>query len=163
MLRVRTIFAGSAQAAAAYYTRYLTEAPGEVPGMWSGEQAAVLGLAGDVSGGDLLALLEGRDPVSGMRLGRALEDRYRADGTVVRAVAGFDVEVVFGAEVAQRVVGVDPRRTAARRGRRCRSGRSSASGAVRRDDVGSHSQWTSVSRFARADDGAVSPDDVAVG
>ena len=35
-------------------------------------------------------LLEGRDPVSGTRLGRALVDRVTADGRVVKAVAGFD-------------------------------------------------------------------------
>jgi conjugative relaxase-like TrwC/TraI family protein len=35
-------------------------------------------------------LLQGRDPLSGSRLGRELVDRYRADGRVVRAVAGFD-------------------------------------------------------------------------
>ena len=32
MLRVRTIYARSAGAAADYYTRYLTEAPGEIRG-----------------------------------------------------------------------------------------------------------------------------------
>jgi conjugative relaxase-like TrwC/TraI family protein len=87
---VRTIFASSAQAAAAYYTRYLTEAPGEVPGIWRGTQAGALGLTGVVSDDDLLALLEGRDPVSGSRLGRPLVDRYLTNGAVVRAVAGFD-------------------------------------------------------------------------
>jgi conjugative relaxase-like TrwC/TraI family protein len=90
VLRVRTIFASSAESAAAYYTRYLTEAPGEVPGLWTGDQAAALGLAGEVSGDDLLAVLEGRDPVSGTRLGRPLLDRHLTNGGVVRAVAGFD-------------------------------------------------------------------------
>lgn len=90
MLRVRTIYAQSAGAAADYYTRYLTEAPGEIPGTWHGDQAAGLGLGGDVVSVDLLAVLEGRDPRSGTPLGRALLDRVLADGTVVKAVAGFD-------------------------------------------------------------------------
>src|SRR5262245_17290925 len=90
MLRVRTIYAGSAVSAANYYTRYLTEAPGEVPGVWTGDQAGLLGLDGEVDGNDLLAVLEGRDPVSGRPLGRALVDRHLANGEVVRAVAGFD-------------------------------------------------------------------------
>ncbi len=90
MLRVSTIRASSATASAEYYTRYLTGAPGEVPGVWSGCQAAGLGLSGRVNREDLQALLEGRDPISGTRLGRALVDRVTADGRVVHAVAGFD-------------------------------------------------------------------------
>lgn len=90
MLRVRTIYAHSASAAAEYYTRYLTEAPGEIPGGWHGAQAAGLGLSGEVTGDDILAILEGRDPRSGTTLGRALVDRQLADGTIVKAVAGFD-------------------------------------------------------------------------
>lgn len=90
MLRVTTIYATSAGSAAAYYTKYLADSPGEVPGVWTGRQAAELGLAGEVSGDDLLALLEGRDPVTGTPLGRPLADRTLANGSVVRAVAGFD-------------------------------------------------------------------------
>ena len=90
MLRVSTIRASSAGASAKYYTRYLTGAPGEVPGVWSGGQAAGLGLSGKVGRDDLQALLEGRDPVSGTRLGYPLVDRVTADGRVVHAVAGFD-------------------------------------------------------------------------
>ena len=75
MLRVSTIRASSAGASAKYYTRYLTGAPGEVPGVWSGGQAAGLGLSGKVGRDDLQALLEGRDPVSGTRLGYPLVDR----------------------------------------------------------------------------------------
>ena len=75
----------------AYYTRYLAEAPpGEVPGVWTGDQAAGLGLSGEVSGEALELLLQGCDPTTGAPLGRRLEDRFRADGRVVRAVAGFD-------------------------------------------------------------------------
>ena len=84
------VYASSAAATAAYYTRYLTEAPGEQPGLWSGNQAAGFGLAGEVTPASLQMLLEGRDPVSGSRLGRELVDRVKVDGTVVRAVAGFD-------------------------------------------------------------------------
>ena len=90
MLRVSTIRASSAGASAKYYTRYLTGAPGEVPGVWAGGQAAGLGLSGTVGRDDLQALLEGRDPISGTRLGYPLVDRVTADGRVVQAVAGFD-------------------------------------------------------------------------
>lgn len=90
MLRVTTIYASSAGSAAAYYTKYLADSPGEAPGEWSGRQAAALGLAGEVSGDDLRALLEGRDPESGTPLGRPFMDRTLANGTVVRSVAGFD-------------------------------------------------------------------------
>ena len=90
MLRVRTIYAQSAMAAADYYTRYLTDAPGEIPGTWHGNQAAGLGLTGEVGADDLLAVLEGGDPRTGTPLGRALLDRVLANGTVVKAVAGFD-------------------------------------------------------------------------
>jgi conjugative relaxase-like TrwC/TraI family protein len=90
MLRVTTIHASSAAKSAAYYTQYLTAAPGEVPGVWCGRQAAGLGLSGKVGRDDLQALLEGRDPVSGTPLGYPLIDRVTADGRVVHAVAGFD-------------------------------------------------------------------------
>ena len=90
MLRVTTLYASSATATAAYYTRYLAQAPGEEPGVWSGRQAAGLGLDGPVDADDLRALLEGRDPASGAALGSPLVDRTLADGRVVRAVAGFD-------------------------------------------------------------------------
>jgi conjugative relaxase-like TrwC/TraI family protein len=90
MLRVTTLYATSAVATAAYYTRYLADAPGEEPGRWLGRQADGLGLAGRVEADDLQRLLEGRDPTSGMSLGRKLADRTTADGRVVKAVAGFD-------------------------------------------------------------------------
>jgi conjugative relaxase-like TrwC/TraI family protein len=90
MLRVTTLYASSAVATAAYYTRYLAGAPGEQPGVWCGQQATALGLSGRVSAGDLQALLEGRDPVSGTPLGTPLVDRTLVDGRMIRAVAGFD-------------------------------------------------------------------------
>jgi hypothetical protein len=67
MLRVTTLHTSSAAATAAYYADYLTAAPGEVPGRWSGEQARLLGLSGTVDVDSLQALLEGRDPVTGRR------------------------------------------------------------------------------------------------
>ncbi len=90
MLRVRTIYASAASSAAAYFAKYLAEAPGEQPGVWSGAQAAGLGLAGTVTVADLELLLSGRDPVSGTRLGQELIDRYGKDGKVKQAVAGFE-------------------------------------------------------------------------
>ena len=90
MLRVTTIHASSAAKTAAYYTQYLTAAPGEVPGVWCGRQAAGLGLSGTVEVEPLELLLSGRDPVSGTPLGRELVDRVTRDGRVVKAVSGFD-------------------------------------------------------------------------
>ena len=93
MLRVTTLYAGSAVATAKYYTKYLTQAPGEESGRWLGGQAARLGLAGEVSTEALELLLSGRDPISGTVLGYPLVDRTLASGKVVRAVAGFDATV----------------------------------------------------------------------
>jgi conjugative relaxase-like TrwC/TraI family protein len=90
MLRVTTLYASSAVATAAYYTRYLAQAPGEEPGVWSGRQAEELGLVGRVAADDLQRLLEGRDPTTGTPLGYPLVDRATGNGSVVRAVAGFD-------------------------------------------------------------------------
>jgi conjugative relaxase-like TrwC/TraI family protein len=90
VLRVTTLYAGTAAATARYYTKYLTQAPGEVPGVWTGGQAAGLGLAGEVSTDALESLLSGCDPTSGTTLGHGLKDRTKANGVVIRAVAGFD-------------------------------------------------------------------------
>jgi len=90
VLRVTTLYASSAAATAGYYTKYLVDAPGEVPGVWTGDQAATLGLSGTIDAEALELLLSGFDPVSGSRLGGALVDRVTADGRTVRAVAGFD-------------------------------------------------------------------------
>jgi len=91
MLRVTTIYASHAGASADYYAKYLTQAPGEVAGVWTGKQADAFGLAGDVTHEDLLALLEGRDPVSGTQLGRRFADRaMKNSDRVEKAVAGFD-------------------------------------------------------------------------
>ena len=90
MLRVTTLYASSAVATAAYYTRYLAQAPGDEPGVWSGRQADGLGLVGRVDADDLQHLLEGRDPTTGTPLGSPLVDRTTANGSTVRAVAGFD-------------------------------------------------------------------------
>jgi len=89
MLRVTTLYACSASATAKYYTKYLTQAPGEQPGVWSGAQAAGLGLSGEVSTDALEQLLTGCDPITGVTLGNPLLDRATANGTVIRAVAGF--------------------------------------------------------------------------
>ncbi len=89
-MRVTTIYASSAAATAQYYTRYLTQAPGEQPGVWVGAQAAGLGLSGQVTTEALEALLSGRDPITGTLLGFPLTDRTLKDGRTVKAVAGFD-------------------------------------------------------------------------
>jgi conjugative relaxase-like TrwC/TraI family protein len=77
-------------ATARYYTQYLARAPGEVPGVWTGQQATALGLTGTVEVDDLQALLEGHDPNTGIALGNRLVDRQTSHGKTIRAVAGFD-------------------------------------------------------------------------
>jgi conjugative relaxase-like TrwC/TraI family protein len=90
VLRVTTLYATSAAATAAYYAHYLADAPGEEPGVWWGRQADGLGLAGTVTEDALATLLSGRHPIPGSPLGRELVDLVKSDGTVIRAVAGFD-------------------------------------------------------------------------
>ena len=90
MMRVTTLYAATAATTAGYYTRYLTEATGELPGQWLGNQADRLGLHGEVTTEALQALLSGCDPATGATLGHPLVDRTKSNGTVIRAVAGFD-------------------------------------------------------------------------
>jgi conjugative relaxase-like TrwC/TraI family protein len=90
MIRVTTIHASSASASARYYTKYLSDAPGEEPGQWSGHQADEFGLSGTVETEALERLLSGRNPVSGTQLGYPLIDRKLANGRAIKAVAGFD-------------------------------------------------------------------------
>ena len=89
MLRVTTLYAHTAASTAQYYTRYLTHADGEQPGQWTGRQAGLLGLSGEMTTEQLELLLEGRDPITGSRLGYPLLDRVTTSGKVVHAVAGF--------------------------------------------------------------------------
>jgi len=94
MIRVTTLYAGSAGATAAYYTKDLTQADGEEPGVWVGGQAERFGISGSVVATEALELLlSGRDPTSGTTLGLPLKDRTLANGKVIRAVAGFDATV----------------------------------------------------------------------
>ncbi|MEO6125844.1 MAG: MobF family relaxase [Ilumatobacteraceae bacterium] len=88
-----TLYASTASATASYYTKYLADAPGEVPGQWGGHQADLLGLTGEVSIEQLERLLSGHDPITDDQLGTPLVDRTRSDGKVIRAVAGFDATV----------------------------------------------------------------------
>lgn len=90
MLRVTALYACSATATALYYTRYLTDADGEVPGQWTGRQAGLFGLSGEVTTEQLETLLEGRDPIFGTQLGSALVDRADTSGKPNKRVAGFD-------------------------------------------------------------------------
>jgi conjugative relaxase-like TrwC/TraI family protein len=93
MMRVTTLYAATAATTAAYYTRYLTEASGELPGEWRGKQAEQLGLRGEVATEPLQALLSGCDPSTGEVLGHPLRDRVLTNGKVIRAVAGFDATI----------------------------------------------------------------------
>lgn len=98
VLRVRTIYASAAAAAAIYYAGEDRGYAGyvdpkqtqEPPGRWTGAQAADLGLEGAVATADLEALLSGRDPKTGTTLGAPFVDRLTKHGTVIRAVAGYD-------------------------------------------------------------------------
>ncbi|MGQ0618196.1 MAG: MobF family relaxase [Acidimicrobiia bacterium] len=85
-----TLYASSARESARYYTRYLAQDGPESEGHWLGRQADALGLSGTVSTDHLEAVLNGRDPATGTRLGRPLVDRVHAKGRLIRAVAGFD-------------------------------------------------------------------------
>jgi conjugative relaxase-like TrwC/TraI family protein len=93
VIRVTTLYSSTAASTARYYTRYLTDAPGELPGLWAGQQADLLGITGTVSTEAMERLLSGHDPVSDAVLGMALRDRRLANGKVIRAVAGFDATV----------------------------------------------------------------------
>ena len=46
MIRVTTLYAGTAGVTARYYTRYLTQATCEEPGIWVGAQAERFGIDG---------------------------------------------------------------------------------------------------------------------
>ncbi|MCU1418340.1 MAG: traI protein helicase [Schumannella sp.] len=89
MIRVTTLYASTAK----YYTRYLTDAPGELPGQWAGQQAGLLGLNGTLTIEALGRLLSGHDPISDVELGFPLKDPTLANGKTIRAVAGFDATV----------------------------------------------------------------------
>ncbi len=93
MIRVTTLYASTAAATAGYYTQYLTQAVGEEPGQWTGQQAERFGLTGTVEAEQLERLLSGQHPMTGATLGFPLLDRHRADGSLVRAVSGFDATV----------------------------------------------------------------------
>ena len=69
MMRVTTLYAATAATTAGYYSRYLTEATGELPGRWLGNQADRLGLHGEVTTEALQALLSGCDPITGATAG----------------------------------------------------------------------------------------------
>ena len=90
MMRVRTLFARSARAAAEYYGKYLAKDTHEIPGRWTGRQAPELVLVGDVSVDDLSDVLAGLDPRTGQPLGRPLLDRITTNGKTIPAVGGFD-------------------------------------------------------------------------
>jgi hypothetical protein len=88
MLRVTTLHASSAAATARYYAEYLTAAPGEVSGVWTGRQADALDLSGEVTVEQLEALLSGHDPLTGAQLGTELVDRPVKGGGVVGRCRG---------------------------------------------------------------------------
>ena len=128
--------------------------------MWSGRQAAGLGLSGTVDVEALELLLSGRDPVSGTPLGRELLDRFTSDGRMIKAVSGFDATFsapkslsVWWALTGDRrlLEAHDVAVAAALR----------ASGAVRVDDPHPLQRRPAPSRHQRLDGGDVPPDDVA--
>jgi hypothetical protein len=102
MMRVRTLFARSARAAAEYYGQYLAKDSHEIPGRWTGRQAPALDLVGDVTVDALSDVLAGLDPRTGEQLGRSLLDRATATGRTIPAVGGFDA--TFSAQDAVNLV-----------------------------------------------------------
>jgi conjugative relaxase-like TrwC/TraI family protein len=75
---------------------------GEAPGRWIASSDTMLGLAGDVSADDLRAVLSGRDPSSGTRLGQP----HTVPGFDLTFRAPKSVSVLFGLgdpDVARRV------------------------------------------------------------
>ena len=77
---------------------------GEPPGRWLGSGADLLGRDGTVTAEDLTAILEGRDPGSGVRLGRArmpgFDLTFRAPKTVSLLYALGDADMVTAQVVA---------------------------------------------------------------
>jgi conjugative relaxase-like TrwC/TraI family protein len=73
-----------------YYTK-----PGEAPGQWLGSLARELGLEGQVDRPSYIAILAGRDPLSGEELVHRLAPRRYVDSTgrerVKEPVLGYDV------------------------------------------------------------------------
>ena len=67
---------------------------GEMPGRWIGAGAETLGLEGVVDGDALRSVLEGRDPGSGVRLGRVRSDHVPGFDLTFRAPKS--VSVLFG-------------------------------------------------------------------
>ncbi|MDP9336717.1 MAG: relaxase domain-containing protein [Actinomycetota bacterium] len=67
---------------------------GEMPGRWVGAGAETLGLDGPVDGDDLRAALEGRDPITGVPLGRVRSDHVPGFDLTFRAPKS--VSVLFG-------------------------------------------------------------------
>ena len=65
---------------------------GEAPGHWIASSAATIGLAGEVSPDDLRAVLSGRDPSSGTRLGQP----HKVPGFDLTFRAPKSVSVLFG-------------------------------------------------------------------
>ena len=67
---------------------------GEAPGRWLGTGADMLGLAGEVAGAALVAVLDDRDPATGTRLGCATN--RRTPGFDLTFCAPKSVSVLFG-------------------------------------------------------------------
>ncbi|MFL6131289.1 MAG: MobF family relaxase, partial [Nocardioidaceae bacterium] len=65
---------------------------GEAPGRWIGSGGTALGLVGEVDATDLHAVLSGRDPSSGARLGQT----HRVPGFDLTFRAPKSVSVLFG-------------------------------------------------------------------
>ena len=91
MLRVTTIHASGAHSARPATTPATSPTTArKARSSGSAAKPRAWDLAGAVSTEDLEALLSGRDPVTGTRLGTELVDRVDAKGRLIRAVGGFD-------------------------------------------------------------------------
>ena len=68
---------------------------GEAPGMWHGSAAVALGLAGEVAADDLMALLHGEDPTTGVRLAQPQRNADRLWGYDLTFRAPKSVSLLF--------------------------------------------------------------------
>lgn len=77
---------------------------GEAPGVWAGRDAETLGLTGEVDADDLRALLDGDDPVSGVRLARTRKGRTPGFDLTFSAPKSVSILHALGAPDISRAV-----------------------------------------------------------
>ena len=160
MLRVTTIHASSAANTAAYYTQYLTAAPGEVPGVWSGGRRPVSACRAPSRRSRWSCCCRAVTPYRGHRSAASLSIVSPVMVGWCKAVSGFDA--TFSAPKSLSVWwGLTGDRRLLEAHDVAVDGSARASGAVRVDDADPPRWWPVASGHGRVDDGDVPPDDVA--